>query len=233
MHHLSSVDKVKMTAICSICGPCKIVLKGKYGRECETKVRLNKLQYYKSEKGKAAARKAYQKQKIKRQTHPRLWNFGYRKFIKPKCEKCGFESIHICQLDIHHKDGDRSNNNESNLITLCPPCHRIEHLPEYEKAKLSGRVATKTPTAAPNGLESKGMESVGVSDVKKQLDEMTKCYEEEFKKAEGYMVDIGNLAGEVDRVAGFTEDDKVRYWRDRALVAEGKLKGKTNEFDQG
>jgi len=29
------------------------------------------------------------------------------------------------ELDVHHRDGNRFNNNEGNLITLCRSCHKI------------------------------------------------------------------------------------------------------------
>lgn len=55
------------------------------------------------------------------ETYLRPW----REHLKPFCEKCGFEAQERRQLDVHHKDGDKSNNDPSNLITLCPPCHRL------------------------------------------------------------------------------------------------------------
>jgi predicted HNH restriction endonuclease len=48
------------------------------------------------------------------------------------CERCGFIPAHRCQLDVHHKDRNRSNNDISNLETLCANCHRLEHQKEYE-----------------------------------------------------------------------------------------------------
>lgn len=46
-----------------------------------------------------------------------------------KCEKCGFEGYnkltHNTILQIHHKDGDASNNKEENLQVLCPNCHAM------------------------------------------------------------------------------------------------------------
>ena len=48
-----------------------------------------------------------------------------------KCIKCGsIENIHI-----HHKDGDSTNNEESNLIALCSICHNNTH---KKKEKLTG-----------------------------------------------------------------------------------------------
>ena len=50
----------------------------------------------------------------------------YKKFKKDYCEMCGFVPIHECQLDVDHKNGDSSNNKESNFQTLCANCHRLK-----------------------------------------------------------------------------------------------------------
>ena len=46
-----------------------------------------------------------------------------------KCEKCGFEGYNPITgnsiLQIHHINGDASNNNENNLQVLCPNCHAM------------------------------------------------------------------------------------------------------------
>ena len=46
-----------------------------------------------------------------------------------KCEICGFEGYNILTnktvLQIHHKDGDSSNNKEENLQVLCPNHHAM------------------------------------------------------------------------------------------------------------
>lgn len=41
------------------------------------------------------------------------------------CENCGLETWlnKPIPLEVHHKDGDRLNNEEDNLILLCPNCH--------------------------------------------------------------------------------------------------------------
>lgn len=49
----------------------------------------------------------------------------YRRYKKTYCEICGFEG-HYCQLDVDHKDGDHTNNDPSNLQTLCANCHRLK-----------------------------------------------------------------------------------------------------------
>jgi hypothetical protein len=50
----------------------------------------------------------------------------YKQYKKPHCERCGFVG-HSCQLDVHHKDRNKYNNDPSNLETLCANCHRLEH----------------------------------------------------------------------------------------------------------
>jgi hypothetical protein len=78
--------------------------------------------------GKPAASKGYDIRGYK------VWNnkcescryHAYRKYKKDHCESCGFVAIHSSQLDIDHIDGVHSNNNESNLQTLCANCHRLK-----------------------------------------------------------------------------------------------------------
>lgn len=98
-----------------------------------------------------------------------------------------------------------------------------------------------------NGLESKGIAIVGPSVVqgespllkreidvlKNQLGQMTASYEAEFKMNEGLVSELAAAREEINRIACWSEDDKVKYWRNRALVAEAAIKSKTNEFDQG
>jgi hypothetical protein len=51
---------------------------------------------------------------------------GYGKFKKECCELCGFIPVHACQLDVDHIDGDSTNNDVTNLQTLCANCHRLK-----------------------------------------------------------------------------------------------------------
>lgn len=51
---------------------------------------------------------------------------GYTLHKKEKCENCNFIPIHSCQLDVDHIDGNKENNNLSNLQTLCANCHRLK-----------------------------------------------------------------------------------------------------------
>lgn len=55
------------------------------------------------------------------------------------CECCGFVPAHPCQLDVDHKDGDHSNNEPDNLITLCANCHRLKTHNEREYMNLPYR----------------------------------------------------------------------------------------------
>lgn len=55
------------------------------------------------------------------------WKGGtgwYKKQKGERCERCGADQR---RLQVHHKDQDRSNNDLSNLETLCVPCHRKHH----------------------------------------------------------------------------------------------------------
>lgn len=61
-----------------------------------------------------------------------------------KCEKCGWGERNIytntIPLEIHHIDGDYTNNKESNLQLLCPNCHSLT---ETIKKRGKGRQGRK------------------------------------------------------------------------------------------
>lgn len=63
------------------------------------------------------------------ETYRRPW----REHVGLVCEECGFEATEKRQMDVHHKDEDRTNNDPSNLVTLCPPCHRLRHKPKSKE----------------------------------------------------------------------------------------------------
>lgn len=57
-----------------------------------------------------------------------IYNSPHRAFVKDACEKCGYETRdpeYRTDLDVHHKDENKANNDSANLETLCPPCHRL------------------------------------------------------------------------------------------------------------
>jgi hypothetical protein len=63
--------------------------------------------------------------------------FGILKRDEYRCVVCNHKSY----LKIHHRDGNRDNNAEGNLVTVCHRCHRIIHwsarvlnrIPPYDK----------------------------------------------------------------------------------------------------
>ena len=58
-----------------------------------------------------------------------------------KCEKCGWgeinESTGCSPLEIHHIDGNWTNNKRDNLQVLCPNCHSLT--PNYKALNCNGR----------------------------------------------------------------------------------------------
>lgn len=60
----------------------------------------------------------YQSYKLKL----RLFN---EKIKTNQCESCGITSWNEkpLQMELHHKDGDRTNHSLNNLLILCPNCH--------------------------------------------------------------------------------------------------------------
>lgn len=40
------------------------------------------------------------------------------------CELCGYEPFWRRALDVHHRNGEKSDNSPENLMTLCANCHR-------------------------------------------------------------------------------------------------------------
>jgi hypothetical protein len=89
---------------------------------CENPVRDDSGKQYKDTKtGKVYNRK------------PRLYCGSHSRRIyarhkKGYCEECGFIPKHMVQLDVDHIDGDKKNNDISNLMTLCANCHRYKTL---------------------------------------------------------------------------------------------------------
>ena len=43
-----------------------------------------------------------------------------------ECANCGWDEVPKI-LEVHHKDEDRSNNDLSNLLIVCPTCHCVGH----------------------------------------------------------------------------------------------------------
>ncbi len=115
-HKLTKIDTEKRTAKCSICGPVKIHAKGNGRWRCAIRSRDTK---------RAWLQQNPDKHGNWRTPEGHAWLHRYRKHLKDHCERCGFVPEDICQLEIHHKDGDRKNDTHSNLLTLCSNCHQL------------------------------------------------------------------------------------------------------------
>lgn len=52
----------------------------------------------------------------------------WRRFKKDFCENpnCTASDLISNQLDVDHIDGDKTNNDPSNLVTLCKNCHALK-----------------------------------------------------------------------------------------------------------
>lgn len=74
-----------------------------------------------------------------------------RKYLIEKsqnvCSKCGWGEINPytnnVPLEIHHIDGDCSNNVEENLQVLCPNCHSLSHNYKGANKKGAGTIRAK------------------------------------------------------------------------------------------
>ena len=49
------------------------------------------------------------------------------------CQYCGWKSKDF--QEIHHKDHNHENFDEDNLVTTCPLCHQVFHLPSISSLK--------------------------------------------------------------------------------------------------
>ena len=103
-HRLSQINEEDRTGVCSVCGPTRIKLRD--AKRASLKARY---------KCKTVYIKAYNKL---------LYPYAVHK--KDYCQYCDFKPVHISQLDVDHIDGDRWNNDPSNLQTLCANCHRLK-----------------------------------------------------------------------------------------------------------
>ena len=73
---------------------------------------------YARKRSPASRKRSNRKKEIKR----RPWLV----WRKDNCERCGFIPVDACQLDVDHIDGDNSNNDPANYMTLCANCHRLK-----------------------------------------------------------------------------------------------------------
>ena len=112
LHRLSDIDLVNKRAVCTDCGPVAIKLRGKLAPRCKMAMR----------------EKARREDKNRPNRVPK-----YRANKGGVCERCGFVPEVSAQLEIHHKDGNHSNNTAENLMTVCANCHRLYHWSDGNK----------------------------------------------------------------------------------------------------
>jgi len=78
------------------------------------------------------------------QTSLYIKDYLYKKYNN-KCARCGWNEINPytgnIPLEIEHIDGNYLNNNEENLILLCPNCHSLTST--YKGANKNGRKSRK------------------------------------------------------------------------------------------
>jgi len=109
-HRLTEVDPDARTATCSVCGPVGIRRKGRTAKGTQVWACRAGANRYKRSPGEAP-----------RSRH-------HRRDVADRCERCGWVADHPSLLDVHHRDGNHANDAPENLATLCPICHRREHL---------------------------------------------------------------------------------------------------------
>lgn len=56
--------------------------------------------------------------------HKGEYGFPWLKHRGDSCESCSYRPFFKRALDVHHRDGDKDNNETYNLMTLCATCHR-------------------------------------------------------------------------------------------------------------
>jgi 5-methylcytosine-specific restriction endonuclease McrA len=106
-HVVTEINEEERTGICSQCGPVPIRNRAQVGDKVYWRCgRFDATRY---------------RRRIRNEV-------TYRYYLKPACERCSFVAIDRVQLDIHHRDGDHSNDDPENLETLCANCHRLEHV---------------------------------------------------------------------------------------------------------
>ena len=88
----------------------------------------------------------YKERQLERAANKHYGSQRYKRYRKDHCEECWFVPKHIAQLEVDHIDGNRANNDPSNLKTMCANCHRLktmlngDHLPKSAtNAEASGQ----------------------------------------------------------------------------------------------
>lgn len=70
-------------------------------------------------------RKKYDKKRKNEEPHRKLL---LQSKIPIRCKLCGInENINFIQMSVHHVDGNKKNNDISNLVWICESCHQYLH----------------------------------------------------------------------------------------------------------
>jgi len=77
--------------------------------------------------------KRYDARRIRKPQKPR--KKPWRQFAKLACNRCSFIAEYEWQIDVHHIDGNKKNNQPENLESLCPICHRTETIKKGGRPK--------------------------------------------------------------------------------------------------
>jgi hypothetical protein len=108
LHKLTNINEENRTADCAYCGLVKIHVK-------------NYKKTGASSWGCGQAGKEIRRSRLKIARS----GYDYTQHKKDYCEKCSFMGK-PCQLDVDHIDGNKFNNEQTNLQTLCANCHRLK-----------------------------------------------------------------------------------------------------------
>lgn len=105
-----------------------------------------------------------------------------------KCEKCGWGETNphtnTIPLEIHHIDGDYTNNREENLQILCPNCHSLtETYKSHNKNGRKGRSKYYRDKAVVVDTLEKGRLDEGSNPSESTIPTDTKCRKEIVTKA--------------------------------------------------
>jgi hypothetical protein len=120
-HSLSEIDEELRTGICSVCGLVRVKLRDSKRKTLSAKFRCGTT--HKNNNNK--------------------FSYPYRFYKKDFCEKCNFIPEHTSQLDVDHIDGNKKNNDPSNLQTLCANCHRLKTYLNKDGAWKAGYIAPR------------------------------------------------------------------------------------------
>ena len=102
-HRISAIDEKSKRGVCSICGPVSL----------RRRVRRGKVEW--------SCGLRHSQLTSKSLTPP------HRRNVAGACTACAFVARHRSQFDVHHINGDHSDNRPENLVTLCANCHRLLH----------------------------------------------------------------------------------------------------------